>query len=135
MVREPQVILTHRENQRRAKLVPGKVLEAVEVLELELPVRVRWANGRTRRGSARFRDGQHCITLSTYLTAKQVTKTLWHELCHCAQRERADCPPEEWYHHYMRATPFRGYAGYLENPYEVEARELADLMEDEELAR
>lgn len=129
---EPQVLLPATDrNVAGARLLPGKVLEAVSVLEIGKSVTIRWAAGIRCRGSHRYRNGRHAITLSTYQGATDTTKTLWHELWHAVQQERHEGNEEGFDRLYAVANSLLGYS---ENPFEIEARVLADLMADEPLA-
>lgn len=128
---DTKVLLPHRTSKGGASLKVGSVMEAVEVLEIEKPIEVKWANGTRRRGSHRWRNGVHVITLSTYMDAKQCSFTLWHELTHCAQCEREGL---EKFNAKYRQAGGKG-AGYRTNRYEVEANETAEAMEDEPLAK
>ena len=127
------VLLPNKDrNIAGASINPGAVLEAVEFLELERPVEIKWAAGIRRRGAHRNQTEGHVITVSTYLDAEQLNITLLHELIHAAQAERFDSR-REWAvanHSESRRV------GYHRNQYEVEARELADdFSKDFNLAR
>lgn len=100
----------------------GAIFEALDFLEIERPVEVKWSAGLRRRGSHRFRDEGHTITVSTYLDADELSTTLWHELVHCAQLERYD------HSHEFSADYTNAYylTGYHANKFEVEAREVAE---------
>lgn len=119
----PRVLLpTSVENKARTRLLPGAVLEAVEVLEVREAVEVKWSGGYYRRGSHRYRDGRHVITLSTRYGPADVSRTLWHELVHAVQLERYP-EAEEFNAAYVRAGT-RAY--YETNKFEIEAREVAE---------
>lgn len=71
------------------------IKEAIEFLGLQLPVEIKQPSrvGR-RRGSHCFdwnvgAQGVHAITIKSYLNPERASKTLWHELAHAAQAERA----------------------------------------------
>ena len=83
----------------------------------------------------------HAITIKTWLTAEQASQTIWHELCHAAQAERAcqqagavtereqtvawaDCCRNE----------ARGYADSYDTPTEQEARDMEQMHETLALA-
>lgn len=125
---DTKVLLPHRTSKGGASLKVGSVMEAVEFLEIEDPIEVKWANGTRRRGSHRVRNGVHVITLSTYLPADKVTFTLWHELTHCMQAER-----EGGNEAFTRKYRLEGKSGaaYRTNRFEIEANETAEAMKDE----
>jgi hypothetical protein len=105
----------------------GAIFEALDFLEIAQPVEVKWSAGLRRRGSHRFREGGHIITVSTYLDADELSTTLWHELVHCAQLERFDET------HEFNAAYTNSYylTGYHANKFEVEAREVAEAYASE----
>lgn len=113
---------TKDRNLTGASLIPGAVLEAVEFLEIDRPVEVKWAAGLRRAGCHRSRNGVHVITVSTYLEADALSKTLWHELVHAAQEERYE----------SRAGFNAAYGlqnrlyGYRRNRFEAEAEEWSE---------
>jgi hypothetical protein len=127
-----QVLLpTTDRNMAGARLVLAKVTEAVYVLEIERPVTIRWANGTWRKGSHSYREGKHAIRLSTYYDAEATSRTLWHEFMHAVQVEACAEGPHSFYRSYWRANRAQGY---MDNPFEVAARSLAELMAEEPLA-
>ncbi len=109
-------------NLAGAQLNPSAVIEAIEFLELERPVEIKWSAGLRRRGCHRLRDGRHVITVSTYLDFSQLSSTTWHELTHAAQAERFDSD-KEYDAAYAKDCRLRGYGGSL---FEIEAREYAE---------
>lgn len=109
-------------NQAGARLIPRAVMDAVEFLEIDRPVVIKWAAGLRRSGCCRYRNGTHVITVSTYLDAAKLSRTLWHELIHAVQLERYADPKDF-------ATAYRGdrkLVGYDRCRFEVEARQCGD---------
>lgn len=94
------------------------LLEALDILEIEREVEVKFTAGIHRRGAHRDRAGRHVVTISTYLPQEQASETLWHELVHCSQSERTD--------NFTAAYRLQSSrVGYHRNAFEVEAREVA----------
>jgi len=110
-------------NQAGATLKAGAVIKAVEHFKLQQDVTIKWANGTHRHGAYRWRKGVgHVITLSTYYSAEDTSRTLWHELTHALQIERAASKGKayaDW------SAEQRRYA-YSVRPIEVQARKFAE---------
>lgn len=102
------------------------VRDACELLGIGLPVDVRFS-GRVgpTNGSHAFDGERHRIMLKSYLTPEQATRTLWHELTHAMQAERAGSVLA--WGAFSRAQ--RSYS-YSNRPIELEARRMADVMGD-----
>lgn len=100
-------------------------------LGLKLPVKVRF-NSRVggTNGNYRFMGTHHDVMLKSYRTPQQATATLWHELCHAMQAERAGGTPE-WAK--VRAEQQR--VPYSRRPIEVEARRFAAERSNRPLTR
>ena len=114
-------------NQAGTELVPGAVLKAVKHFKLQHDVTIKWANGIRRRGCYRFRQGEgHVITLSTYYGPEQLSKTLWHELTHAVQYERAFAKGMDHHEAYAAFHSEPGGRDYSTRPIEVQARKWAD---------
>lgn len=109
-------------NKAGAQFNRGQVLIAVSRIGLQWPVRVRWAGGIHTRGGHNFKEGEHRITISTFLNAEQISQTLWHELAHALQCERLGSM-EEFRRQYRSYSGWGYSAAYRENPFEVEARQ------------
>lgn len=105
--------------------------EALEFLGVERQVNIRRANGTRRRGAHRYRNGEHCITVSTYLTVEEANRVLLHELTHAAQLERFGTD-SEFNAAYTRENARRGYKA---NAFEVEARTASEFTDDFRIAR
>ena len=105
--------------------------DACDLLRIERPVKIRM-DGRVGSvtGNYRFRNGYHDIMLKSYRTAAEASSTLWHELCHAMQAERAG-NETAW----NTVTNEQARTPYSRRPIEVEARELARDMGDILLAR
>lgn len=117
---------TKERNQAGARLRPGAVLEAAKLLGLTEDVTVKWANGLSRCGCHRLqKDGSHVVTLSTYLPASDLGRTLWHELCHAHQHERGDTQRMRQDRRNARTS----YEAYRAAPHEEEARSLETFDE------
>lgn len=110
-----------------AEFSVGGIEDALILLDIEKPVVVKWTAGMNRRGSYRYRDGQHVIGISTYLRAEQASETLWHELVHAHQQERYSDHRE-----FVLLTAHEARAkGYRQSAFEVEAREVAGAYHEE----
>lgn len=85
---------------------------------LAWPVTIR-RNGKPggTRGTYRCRDGTHHIVVKSYLTAEQASATLWHELTHARQAERAGSQ-SAW----EKVTAAQRRWPYAQRPIEIEAR-------------
>jgi hypothetical protein len=107
------------------------VRDACELLGISKPVKIRF-NSRlgSTNGNYRFREGYHDIMLKSYRTAEQATETLWHELCHAMQAERAG--DEIAWDAVLREQHRTPYSRRL---IEVEARQMATDMADIPLAK
>ena len=114
-----------------ARLLPSKILEAMDLLEIRHDVQIKWSGGYRRTGAHRFlnRFGirKHVITVSTHLDAESASSTLWHELTHAHQLEGFE-HPEVFYAAYSRQSKS---VGYKRNRFEVEARDNADAFKSE----
>lgn len=110
----------------RFVLNPEAVQDAVRELGLNVQVRIRFhARAGNTNGIYRRYFTHHDIMLKTYLTPKEASSTLWHELTHAMQAERAGAP-DAW-NAYAKAQ--RSYS-YDNRPIEVEARAMSALMAD-----
>lgn len=127
-----------RKNRAGAAPDMWAIEDAVEHLGIKKPIRMRWTSGDRRHGTYRCEhvygtDGgeRHNITLSTHLDAKQLSKTLWHELTHAQQNERLG--RKEYNSQYRQ----EGYSGerYRRNKFEIEARQNEDMAYLRPLAR
>lgn len=103
---------------------------AVAEIGLTLPVRLAY-NGRVgnTNGNYRFRGTHHAIMLKSYHTPQQATETLWHELCHAMQAERAG-DLKAWSGVYAQQRRYP----YSRRPIEVEARQFAAARSHRPLA-
>ena len=95
------------------------ILEAIETLAIDGPVKIRLTNGRRRAGTHKVRDGVHCITLSKGFSAVVMSRNLWHELTHAKQCETAG----GWSEFVRKYMTNHRLLGYKRNPFEIEARE------------
>lgn len=104
---------------------------AIQTLGLRLPVRIRF-NSRvgSTNGNYRFMGGYHNIMLKSYRTAEQASETLWHELTHAMQAERAGGTLEAWAKEQRKS---RGK--YQACPREIEARQMSRQMSDVRLCK
>lgn len=84
---------------RNWQLDERMILQAIDILEIKLPVRIRfmssyatnrYGESKNWRGGAHYsRDGWHRVTINqAYKEPESASKTLWHELAHCMQAER-----------------------------------------------
>lgn len=104
--------------------------EAIEFLGLKLPVDIRF-NGRAGRvrGNYRRDHSGHRIMLKSYLEPAQASRTLWHELAHAMQSERAG---SVWNWNTVANERKPGSSRrirYAVRPIEVEAREYEQYAE------
>lgn len=120
----------------------GRLDEAKDFLGLRLPVQIkqtRHQGGRYGAYRLRFTPAgrpYHCITVKTWLDPVEAGRTLWHELCHAMQAERAAerragtptldrLSPTDWVEAW-RTTPERR-GSYRTRAIEVEARAFEDF--------
>lgn len=98
--------------------------DAIALLGLKLPVTLRYNSrvGNTN-GNYRFTGHSHNIMLKSYHTAAQASDTLWHELCHAMQAERAGTMVE-WNVVQRQQARY----SYRSRPIEREAREMSATM-------
>ena len=104
--------------------------DACDLLGLTMPVRIRHSSrvGNTR-GNYRHGGTYHDIMLKSYLSAEQASSTLWHELTHAMQAERAGSE-SGW------AAVLRDSHGkYQRCPLEREARQMSRTMANVPLCR
>lgn len=116
------------------EIAPGAALEALAALDLTMPVEVKITSAYHKRGSMRIGADSHVVFLTTDLSPEQASETLWHELVHCAQRERHPVGIDgarEFSDRY-RAASVNGWAA---NPFEIEAIETATAMSEFVLTR
>lgn len=118
------------QNPRCRYLVKRQNLTAaIAELGLELPVVIRFnsRHGRTN-GNYRRQHTHHDIMLKSYLDHEQASSTLWHELTHAMQAERAGSA-FAWsvLTKQQRKTPYR------RRPIEVEARAMSKRKADQAL--
>lgn len=125
---DSQEIVNAKSVAHRGGIDIEAVRQACVELGIERPVAIKRANGTGTRGCYRPaidpKHGQmHSITLSTYSSAYGASRTLWHELVHCAQVEKLGL-----------ASLIQGAAklsetsktvGYAHSPYEAEAIRVA----------
>lgn len=103
------------------------VVEAAAILGLSDPIEIKWSSGRRRLGAHRYRDGRHVVTVTRlYREAASISETIWHELTHAQQTEKAG-----------RAKFISEYrlenrrVGYQNNRFEVEARAVGANMKEQ----
>lgn len=103
--------------------------KATEELGLRHEVRVR-TNSRvgTTLGRHRFYGHYHDIMLKGYLTPEQASATLWHELAHARQAERAGSA-----HAWNKEVRKQRRCSYKQRPIEIEANKLADEKREQVL--
>jgi hypothetical protein len=106
--------------------------QASDQLGLTLPITVK-KNGKVGGTNATYRlkpHGHHII-VKAYLTKQQATESLWHELQHAQQAERAGGTPELWAAESkrQRAWPYR------RRPIEIEARRTATANSHKSLTK
>ncbi len=101
---------------------------AIELLGLKLPVKVRHNSrvGSTRGNYRITKDGTHDIMVKSYLTPEQASSTLWHELTHAMQAERAGANWTAW----GRAINDQKRWPYSRRPIEIEAQQMSADMAD-----
>lgn len=116
-------------NARNVYMSRSDIQDAIDHLEINNPVVIKWSSGRYRMGCHRYKKSNgryHSITISRYLYEEDVTETLWHELTHARQTEKCG-EPELFYAKYYKQYGVSGEA-YRNNPYEIEARRVATHM-------
>lgn len=100
---------------------------AVRVLGIRQPIELYTTTRQREHGSAdssaghSVRDGTHVIRLDdrSDATARDLSDSLWHELCHAFQAEQ----DPDFHKHYRAESAERGYRA---NRYEIEANALRD---------
>lgn len=129
----------YRRQQRAAKakiqggfrIDQNALKDAIDLLGLKLPVKVRFhARHGNTQGNYRLRDGWHDIMLKSYHTPEQASSTLWHELTHAMQAERAG-DKTAW----RKVIADQAVYAYGRRPVEVEANEMSETMNDVLLCR
>jgi hypothetical protein len=126
-----------QEREAKAKAQGGHRLdhkaiqEAADVLGLKLPVRVRQhsrvgnTHGNYRLAGLAGQATHHNIMVKSYLTPKEATNTLWHELTHALQAERdGKSDLATW----RKVSNEQKVYSYRQRPIEREANETAALM-------
>lgn len=129
----------YRTKQRAAKakaqggfqIDQGALKDAIELLDLKLPVKIRFnARHGNTNGNYRLRDGWHDIMIKSYHTPEQASSTLWHELTHAMQAERAG-DKAQW----SEVLADQAVYAYKRRPIENEANEMSKTMQDVPLCR
>lgn len=124
--------------------IPSRYGWRINVAELDAFVKrsgikrlvvIRYSSGRYTWGSHRaIRKGYHRITLTQISSSYEANKTLLHELAHAVQSERwaeeSGRPFWRFYKESYKWARGRHGASYIENEYEIEAREFADYNQD-----
>lgn len=105
--------------------------DACDLLGITKPVRIRFSSkvGSTN-GNYRFMGTYHDIMLKSYHSPAQASSTLWHELTHAMQAERAGGTQEAW-----QAEHEKSKGKYKRCPREIEARQMSRKMADVPLCR
>lgn len=125
----------HRKKQRAAAKqreggfrIDRKALNAaIDALGLDLPVDIRFhARVGSTNGNYRFDGRRHDIMLKSYLTPEQASSTLWHELTHAMQAERAGATTAAW----SSVQREQARWSYWNRPIEREARQMSEDMRD-----
>lgn len=118
------------------RLDKAECLAAKRFFGLKWPVSIRYDN---RKGDyselwgchrVRYKDGKpyHKITIKRYLSPEVASAVLWHELTHAMQAEElGDKVFHKLYHSYSGSSFSQNY---LNNPFEVEARDHEKLAEE-----
>lgn len=63
-----------------------------------------------------LRDGEHRVGVQAHVSPERASRTLWHELAHCAQYDHGQRPNT------MAVFRAQGRDAYMNHPAEVEAR-------------
>lgn len=95
-------------------------------LGLQLPVKVNQVEG-THGQYHGVIDGAHHIDVVRWLRPESASKQVWHELTHAKQQERNPAVWQRQLDYYNDIRNSTGHSGYWEHPWEVEARQNADL--------
>lgn len=112
------------------------VIEAMDLLNIQLPVRIRFTTVKrfVFTGTHRETPKQHVITLAQNVNAEHQSATLWHELAHAMQAERyareTGLPITRFYAEYKRGRGEWGMT-YLGNKYEIEADRIMNEHRDD----
>src|SRR5947209_6748310 len=79
----------HEWRGRRFVIRRERLEEACKKLGISDPVELSIRSMEKNKGRVRgYRDGAFRITLDTYLSRRDASRTLWHELVHVMQAER-----------------------------------------------
>jgi len=104
------------------------ILEAMDQLNIKMPVHIRYMTGRYTRGTHRETLTHHKITMDQTRPIEDANFTLWHELVHCWQAEEFvrvyKRPITQFHTAYKLARGDHGQS-YLGNTYELEANRIA----------
>jgi hypothetical protein len=110
------------------------VIDAMDSLEIEFPVHIRFMTARYRNGTHRTKvSDAHHITLDQTRDIESSNFTLWHELTHAMQSERfARQTGKSIKRFHDEAYKEHGVSGqaYNSNPYEREANRVAEENSD-----
>ena len=130
---ESRVIVQSSRAAEGWRIDQAAIREALAIMQVTATVKVRLSKGTRRIGGTGFRDGCYEVQVSRYGTAQRATETLWHELTHVMQAEQAG-GFEAFVKLYKRHSGLTG-SRYHHNPYEVEARDIAELYADTPLVK
>ncbi len=128
--------------KRKWTFSTDKVLEALDILNIKIPVRLEIANlwkihkdykKHEVIGIHDFVDDQHLIAIHSKIGELEASRILWHELAHAQQTERFN-NFEEYLQSYKKAGGnCIGGKNYEENMFEKEAHEFEDRYRYEKL--
>lgn len=122
----------------------NEVLRLKKAINLYWPIKIRYqGSGKYRRGThySRMRSGggyYHNIVINHNITAEQANETLLHEIGHARQAEMFEevsgLAITDFYRIAYRKFGYSG-AAYEVNPYEVDAREFAEMHKDRKVVK
>lgn len=138
-----QLDIPNQSSTQGWKISRSKLEEALEFLEIELPIMIRYKYGmQPTLGDYRCRSYGlyyivHIIRVNDNLRTTKISEVLWHELGHARQVEQgsrlAEIPPLDFFKQvYLKSGGGLGME-YLNNTFEVDARRIANENKHKEL--
>jgi hypothetical protein len=119
--RKPQILIGS--NRAGLRIDVAALEAAIADLGITRDVEIKWTAGYRRVGTCSLRNNKIVITCSATRGSGPATETLWHELTHAKQMEGYTNLAG-----FMAEYKRHGYTAgaYHRNPYEVEARRVAE---------
>jgi hypothetical protein len=122
-----EILALKKKSENGVTLDMDAIKVAKRILGIKKPIRIRWSSGKYTNGSHGWDSeiNAHTIALSTNKDdAIQMSECLWHELTHARQAEQCGNPAMFYSRRFYKKYGYTGKS-YWNNPYEVEARNVA----------